>query len=80
MLAESAHSAVLCGKNAIPCRFTAAQWQSAVEAAGGLDLGEPLVRSVRQQCHNQSWTDNYAPYACATELAEVVRVLSGRLV
>ena len=80
MLAEAKQPAVICGKAAIPTRFRLEQWRSAVDAAGGLSRTDPLIRSARQECQDQPWPGNNAPYACAAELAEIIRVLSGRLI
>jgi hypothetical protein len=80
MLAEAQHAQVLCGKTAAPCRFPIAQWRRAVDAAGGLAIADPLIRAARQQCQGQSLQGSHAPHVCATELAEVIRQLSGRLV
>jgi hypothetical protein len=83
MLAESMQAAVVCGRCAAPFRFGLRQWRSAVATAGGLAAADPLIRAARQQCHQQAWSghrgDNTA-YAAETELAEVLRQLSGRLV
>jgi HEAT repeat protein len=70
----------MCGDKAIPCRFTLSQWRSAVERAGGLVVCDPLLRTVHQRCQGKRWPGNNGPYVCASELAEVIRFLSGRLV
>jgi HEAT repeat protein len=83
MLAESTRTAVLFGGKALPHCFTLAQWRSAVAAAGGLAVADPMIRTARQQCRNQAWSGNKPDpvvYAAEAELAEVIRHLSGRLV
>jgi len=80
MLAEAVHPTTICGDKAIPCRFTLFQWHSAVDRAGGLVVCDPLIRTVHQRCQDQRWPGNIGPYVCASELAEVIRFLSGRLV
>ncbi len=80
MLTESTQPAAVCGRCAIPCRFPIPQWGLAVEAAGGLSACEPLLRAARQECRNTAWHGDQGPYVGDSELAEVIRVLSGRLV
>jgi hypothetical protein len=80
MLAEATFAKVICGTSAVPQRFAIAEWRLASEAAGGLSVAEPLIRAARQQCQNQPGPGNNAPHVCEAELAEVIRVLSGRLV
>ena len=83
MIAASMTAAVVCGKLVAPHRFRIVQWQSAVAAAGGLSLAEPLIRAVREHCLNQALpgknADNLA-LAAKVELSDVIRQLSGRLV
>jgi hypothetical protein len=80
MLAEAMFAKVVCGTSAVPQRFAIAEWRLASEAAGGLAIAEPLIRATRLQCQTQPWPGNNAAHVCEAELAEVVRVLSGRLV
>ncbi|MBO0757222.1 MAG: HEAT repeat domain-containing protein, partial [Bradyrhizobiaceae bacterium] len=80
MLAESMRAKILCGKSAVACRFTFAQWQQAVDAAGGYSVVGPLIHSARQQVRNERYAGHNGPHACAAELSEVIRRLSGRLV
>jgi hypothetical protein len=79
MLAEAAHALAICNTLAEPPRFAIAQWRAAVEAAGGLMFAEPRIRAARQQCLCEPWTGHTGPQVCEAELAEVIRVLSGRL-
>jgi HEAT repeats len=79
MLAEAMHAHAICGKSAEPPRFTIAQWRLAADAAGGLALAEPRIRAARQQCLREPWPGHSGPHVCEAELAEVIRVLSGRL-
>jgi hypothetical protein len=79
MLAEAVHAQAICSTMAEPPRFTVAQWRSAVEAAGGLMIAEPRIRAARQRCLCERWTGHSGPQVCEAELAEVIRVLSGRL-
>jgi HEAT repeat protein len=79
MLAEAAHAQAICSTMAEPPRFTVAQWRLAAEAAGGLMIAEPRIRAARQQCLCEPWTGLTGPQVCEAELAEVIRVLSGRL-
>src|SRR5262249_42861030 len=76
--AEAVHAQAICGKSAVPPRFTIAQWRLAAEAAGGLASAEPRIRAARQQC-NAPWPGHDGTVVCEAELAEVTRVLSGRL-
>ena len=76
MLAEAVNAKITCGKFSVPRAFGIALWRAAVDAAGGLSVAEPRIRAVRQQCENQPWPGQ----ACATELAEIIRQRSGRLV
>jgi hypothetical protein len=80
MLAEAAHAAIVCGNKAIPCRFGISQWRSAIDMAGGLTVCDPLIRTVQQRCQEQRWPGHNGPYVCASELAEVIHILSGRLI
>jgi HEAT repeat protein len=80
MLAEATFAKVVCGTFAVPRRFAIAEWRLASEAVGGLSVADPLIRATRQQCQNQPWPGNNAAHVCEAELAEVIRVLSGRLV
>ena len=80
MVAESMHAAVICGRHALPHRFTMAQWRGAVAAAGGLAVADPLIRAARQHCRNQGNDPDDSAHACEAELTEVIRQLSGRLV
>ena len=79
MLAEAVHAQAICGAAGVPPRFTIAQWRRAAEAAGGLARAEPRIRAARQQCRNAPWPGHNGTAACEAELAEVIRVLSGRL-
>jgi len=79
MLAEAVHAHAICGKSAEPPRFPVAQWRLAADAAGGLALAEPRIRAARRQCQNTPWPGHSGPHVCEAELAEVIRVLSGRL-
>jgi hypothetical protein len=79
MLAEAVHAQAICNTLAEPPRFTVAQWRAAVEAAGGLLIAEPRIRAARQQCLCERGTSHSGPHVCEAELAEVIRVLSGRL-
>jgi hypothetical protein len=79
MLAEAAFAKVTCGAAAEPQHFTIAQWRMASEAAGGLAIAEPLIRATRQQCRHEFWQGNSRFNVCEAELAEVIRILSGRL-
>jgi len=76
MLAEAVNAKITCGKFSVPRAFAIALWRAAIDAAGGLSVAEPRIRAVRQQCENQPWPG----HACATELAEIIRQRSGRLV
>lgn len=83
MLAESTHAAIVCGKTALPHQFLIAQWRSAVAAAGGLAIADPLIRAARQQCRRDAWSGqdtDCSGFACEAELAGVIGQLSGRLV
>ena len=80
MLAESMHAAVICDRHALPHRFTMAQWQGAIAAAGGLAVADPVIRAARQQWRNQENDPDDAADACEAELKDVIRQLSGRLV
>jgi hypothetical protein len=78
MLTESMHTEVVCGDAAVPARFVIGQWRIAIEAAGGLCKVDPLLRAAQQRCQMQ-WGGSKTPHACADELADVIRQLSGRL-
>ena len=80
MVAESMHAAIICGTHTLPHRFTMAQWQGAVAAAGGLAVADPVIRAARQQWRNQENDPDDAADACESELKDVIRQLSGRLV
>jgi hypothetical protein len=80
MLATSMNARVICGRSAAPHRFAIGQWKEAVAAAGGHAVADARIRAARQQCRAQPWSGNNAPYICATELEEVVRQLSGRII
>jgi hypothetical protein len=82
MLAAATQSAVVCGRHAVPFRFAPAQWQAAIDAAGGLPVAEPAIRAARQAARSAAWqgaqADDLASQA-EVELAEVLRQLSGRV-
>lgn len=83
MIAESARATVVCAGGAVPHRFGIAEWRAAAEAAGGLSVAEPAVRSAWQQCRRRACSGedpDGSALACSRELEEVVRQLSGRLV
>jgi HEAT repeat protein len=77
MLGEATQARVVCANATVPQRFTIAQWFAAAQAAGGLSVAEPLIRASEQQCSRQDGRRTVT--ACALELAEVSRHLSGRL-
>jgi hypothetical protein len=83
MLAESARAATVCGDRGTPERFTPAQWDAAVGAAGGFAAAEQRVRTARQAARNTGWSGEDADrvaFSSASELEDVIRRLSGQLV
>jgi hypothetical protein len=83
MLAESARAATVCGDQGTPERFTPAQWDAAVGAAGGFAAAEQRLRTARQLARNTGWSGEDADrvsFSSASELGEVIRRLSGQLV
>jgi hypothetical protein len=79
MLAEAMHTEVVCGDAGLPVRFAIGLWRMAVEAAGGLSVVAPILHAAQQRCQTQPSLGSKAPYACADELSDVIRQLSGRL-
>jgi hypothetical protein len=80
MLAESMRPKAVCGRSAEAHRFAFAQWQQAVDAAGGLSVVNPLIHAAWQQVRNEPCAEHDGPHACAAELSEAIRRLSGRLI
>ena len=83
MLAESAKAATVCGGRGVPERYTPAQWGAAVEAAGGFAGAERRLRAARQVARATGWAgddSDRVAFACSSELDDVIRRLSGRLV
>ena len=80
MLAEAMRAKVVCGRSAVPQRFATAGWRSAADVNGGLLAAEPLIRAAHQRCQSQPGSGDYVAFACAAELADVIRRLTGRLV
>ena len=82
MLAAARQSSIVCGRHAAPFRFEMAQWQAAIDAAGGLPEAEPAIRSARQASRSAAWQGEQADdlaFAAEAELAAVLRRLSGRV-
>lgn len=83
MLEESTRATAVCADQGVPEQFTPAQWDAAVEAAGGFAAAEPRIRAARQVAQRTVWSDedpDRVAFACSTELEAVIRRLSGRLV
>jgi hypothetical protein len=80
MLAESMHAAAVLGQCSVPHRFSVGQWRRAAVAAGGLAVAEPRIRAARLQCRERGWSGDGAAFAAESELADILRQLSGRQV
>jgi HEAT repeat protein len=80
MLSESVHAATIMAQRTVPHRFSIGQWRLAASYAGGLAVAEPQIRAVRQRCREQGWSADRSASAAESELAQIVRQLSGRLV
>jgi hypothetical protein len=83
MLAESVRAATVCGERGTAGRFTAAQWDAAVGAAGGFAAAEQQVRTARRVARNTGWSgeeEDKVAFSATSELDEVTRRLSGQLV
>jgi HEAT repeat protein len=80
MLAESTHAALITAHRAVPHRFPIQHWRRAASAAGGLAIAEPQIRACRQRCRELGWSGDSSAFAAQSELAVIVRQLSGRLI
>ena len=80
MLAETAHAALVIAQQTVPRRFPIGQWRRAASAAGGLAIAEPQIRSFRQTCRERGWSGEHSAFAAESELAVIIRQLSGRLI
>jgi HEAT repeat protein len=80
MLAETEHAALVIAQQTVPCRFPIGQWRRAVSAAGGLAIAEPQLRTFGQSCREHGWSGKHSAFAAESELAVVIRQLSGRLI
>jgi hypothetical protein len=80
MLAEAIQPAITTAHQTAPRRFLIDQWRRAIVAAGGNAIAEPQIRACRQRCRDLFWFGDIPATSANTELTDVIRHLSDRLI